>query len=45
LDIRGVIAAAAGGAIVGDNIGFWVGRDGVSVGDFDMPPPFQRRGP
>jgi hypothetical protein len=27
LDIRGVIAAAAGGAIVGDNIGFWVGRE------------------
>jgi len=26
LDIRYVIAAAAGGAIVGDNIGFWVGR-------------------
>jgi membrane protein DedA with SNARE-associated domain len=27
LDIRYVIAAAAGGAIVGDNIGFWVGRE------------------
>jgi membrane protein DedA with SNARE-associated domain len=27
LDIRGVIAAAAGGAILGDNIGFWVGRE------------------
>jgi membrane protein DedA with SNARE-associated domain len=27
LDILGVIAAAAGGAIVGDNIGFWVGRE------------------
>ena len=27
LDIRWVIAAAAGGAIVGDNIGFWVGRE------------------
>jgi membrane protein DedA with SNARE-associated domain len=27
LDIRGVIAAAAGGAIFGDNIGFWVGRE------------------
>jgi membrane protein DedA with SNARE-associated domain len=27
LDIRGVIAAATGGAIVGDNIGFWVGRE------------------
>jgi membrane protein DedA with SNARE-associated domain len=27
LDIRGVIAAAAGGAIVGDNVGFWVGRE------------------
>ena len=26
LDIRYVIAAAAGGAILGDNIGFWVGR-------------------
>ena len=26
LDIRYVIAAAAGGAIFGDNIGFWVGR-------------------
>lgn len=26
LDIRGVIAAAAGGAIIGDNVGFWVGR-------------------
>jgi membrane protein DedA with SNARE-associated domain len=27
LDIRCVIAAAAGGAILGDNIGFWVGRE------------------
>jgi membrane protein DedA with SNARE-associated domain len=27
LDIRLVIAAAAGGAILGDNIGFWVGRE------------------
>jgi membrane protein DedA with SNARE-associated domain len=27
LDIRWVIAAAAGGAIFGDNIGFWVGRE------------------
>ena len=27
LDIRYVIAAAACGAIVGDNIGFWVGRE------------------
>ena len=27
LDIRYVIAAAAGGAIVGDNIGFWAGRE------------------
>jgi membrane protein DedA with SNARE-associated domain len=27
LDIRFVIAAAAAGAIVGDNIGFWVGRE------------------
>jgi membrane protein DedA with SNARE-associated domain len=27
LDIRWVIAAAAGGAIVGDNIGFWAGRE------------------
>jgi membrane protein DedA with SNARE-associated domain len=27
LDIRGVIAAAAAGAIIGDNIGFWVGRE------------------
>jgi len=27
LDIRWVIAAAAGGAILGDNIGFWVGRE------------------
>jgi membrane protein DedA with SNARE-associated domain len=27
LDIRYVIAAAAAGAIVGDNIGFWVGRE------------------
>jgi membrane protein DedA with SNARE-associated domain len=26
LDIRYVIAAAAGGAIFGDNVGFWVGR-------------------
>jgi membrane protein DedA with SNARE-associated domain len=26
LDIRWVIAAAAGGAILGDNVGFWVGR-------------------
>ncbi len=30
LDIRWVVAAAAGGAIVGDNIGFWVGR---SIGE------------
>jgi membrane protein YqaA with SNARE-associated domain len=27
LDIRWVIAAAAGGAIVGDNVGFWAGRE------------------
>jgi membrane protein DedA with SNARE-associated domain len=27
LDIRWVIAAAAAGAILGDNIGFWVGRE------------------
>ena len=27
LEIRFVIAAAAAGAIVGDNIGFWVGRE------------------
>ena len=27
LDIRWVIAAAAGGAILGDNMGFWVGRE------------------
>jgi membrane protein DedA with SNARE-associated domain len=27
LDIRWVITAAAGGAILGDNIGFWVGRE------------------
>ena len=27
LDIRYVIAAAAGGAIFGDNIGFWIGRE------------------
>ena len=27
LDIRYIIAAAAGGAILGDNIGFWVGRE------------------
>jgi membrane protein DedA with SNARE-associated domain len=27
LDIRWIIAAAAGGAILGDNIGFWVGRE------------------
>jgi membrane protein DedA with SNARE-associated domain len=27
LDIRLVIAAAAGGAIFGDNVGFWVGRE------------------
>ena len=27
LDIRLVIAAAAAGAIIGDNIGFWVGRE------------------
>lgn len=26
LDIGGVIAAAAGGAIIGDNFGFWAGR-------------------
>ena len=32
LDIRYVIAAAAGGAIFGDNIGFWVGREfGMSL--------------
>ena len=27
LDIRWIIAAAAGGAILGDNIGFWAGRE------------------
>jgi len=27
LEIQWIIAAAAGGAIVGDNIGFWVGRE------------------
>jgi membrane protein DedA with SNARE-associated domain len=27
LDVRWVIASAAGGAILGDNIGFWVGRE------------------
>jgi len=27
LDIRWVIAAASGGAIVGDNVSFWVGRE------------------
>lgn len=27
LDIRLVVACAAGGAILGDNIGFWVGRE------------------
>jgi membrane protein DedA with SNARE-associated domain len=27
LDIRIVVACAAGGAILGDNIGFWVGRE------------------
>jgi membrane protein DedA with SNARE-associated domain len=27
LDIRWIIAAAAGGAILGDNMGFWVGRE------------------
>jgi membrane protein DedA with SNARE-associated domain len=27
LDIRGVVAAAAGGAILGDNLGFWIGRE------------------
>src|SRR5579859_3233228 len=27
LDIRYVVAAAAAGAIVGDNIGYWVGRE------------------
>src|ERR1700693_334021 len=27
LNIRYVIAAAAGGAIFGDNVGFWVGRE------------------
>jgi membrane protein YqaA with SNARE-associated domain len=27
LDIRWIIAAAAGGAILGDNVGFWVGRE------------------
>src|SRR5579862_1847059 len=26
LDIRGVVAAAIVGALVGDNLGFWVGR-------------------
>ena len=32
LDIRYVIAAAAAGAIIGDNIGFWVGREfGMSL--------------
>ncbi len=28
LDLRGVIAAAAVGAITGDNIGYWIGRRG-----------------
>src|SRR5438105_4675883 len=28
LSIFGVIASAAGGAIVGDNIGYWIGREG-----------------
>ena len=28
LSIVGVIAAAAAGAILGDNLGFWVGREG-----------------
>lgn len=27
LELGGVIAAAAGGAILGDNLGFWVGRE------------------
>lgn len=27
LDIAGVIAAAAAGAILGDNVGFWIGRE------------------
>lgn len=27
LDIAGVIAAAACGAIIGDNVGFWIGRE------------------
>lgn len=27
LDIASVIAAAAGGAVLGDNIGFWIGRE------------------
>jgi membrane protein DedA with SNARE-associated domain len=28
LSIYGVIASAAGGAIVGDNFGYWIGREG-----------------
>jgi membrane protein DedA with SNARE-associated domain len=28
LTITGVIAVAAGGAIIGDNIGYWLGREG-----------------
>jgi undecaprenyl-diphosphatase len=28
LDIRGVIIAAAAGAILGDNCGYWIGREG-----------------
>ena len=32
LEIRYVIAAAAAGAILGDNIGFWVGSNSKSSG-------------
>jgi membrane protein DedA with SNARE-associated domain len=45
LEIQWVIAAAAGGAIVGDNFGFWVGREfGEPAGAAEVFADQRRRG-